>query len=276
MSLEAQIEEIEIRLMLEAIHARYGYDFRGYAFDSIRRRLHVVLTKSRAAHFGELQHRLLTEPNLFFELLDDLTVQVSALFRDPLFYLAFRREVVPVLRTYPELKIWHAGCASGEEVYATAILLAEEELYDRAQLYATDVSAKALKRAKEGIYDDRVFENSRQSYVDAGGTRRIDDYYSSAYGKSVIRDGLKKNVVFFQHDLASDYALGEMHVIFCRNVLIYFGDDLRGRVLRIFANGLCRGGFVCLGQTERLPASCTGNFLEFCASQRIYRHRVAS
>jgi len=272
---DQHIEELEIRLVLEAIHARYGYDFRGYALESMRRRLHVALTKSRSAHLGELQHRLLTEPALFSELLDDLTVQVSAMFRDPGFYLAFRREVVPILRTYPELKIWHAGCASGEEVYTTAILLAEEDLYERAQLYATDVSTTALTRAREGIYDTNVFESSRQGYVDAGGVGRFDDYYSTAYGKSVVREGLKKNVVFFQHDLASDYAFGEMHVIFCRNVLIYFGDPLRAKVFHTFAGGLRRGGFICLGQTERIPTSLDA-FTEFCPKQRIYRHRGVS
>jgi chemotaxis protein methyltransferase CheR len=272
-STDQELEELEIRLMLEAIHERYGYDFRGYALESMRRRVHVALGNAGAAHLGELQHRLIREPGLFFELLDDLTVQVSEMFRDPHFYRAFRRDVVPVLRTYPQIKIWHAGCASGEEVYATAILLAEEDLYERAQLYATDVSTSALDKAREGIYAEAALENSKKSYLEAGGTSQFDDYYSTAYGKSVLHEELKKNIVFFQHDLASDYAFGEMNVIFCRNVLIYFADPLRNRVLGTFARGLCRGGFFCLGRTERVPLTALRTFSEFSPDHRIYRHR---
>jgi chemotaxis protein methyltransferase CheR len=266
-------DELEIRLVLEAIHAKYGYDFRDYASDSMQRRVQAVLAKSGVAHFGELQHRLLTEPAFFASLLGGLTVQLSEMFRDPRFYRAFRERVIPVLRTYPQLKIWHAGCASGEEVYTTAIILFEENLYERTQIYATDVSATALEQAREGVYAEEHAARFSENYRQSGGKHELSDYYSCAYGRVAVRELLRKNVVFFQHDLVSDYALGEMHVIFCRNVLIYFGARLRERVLEMFARGLYRGGFLCLGGSERLPKTSTALFEDYAAEQRVYRRR---
>lgn len=270
----AETEELEIRLVLEAIFAKYGYDFRGYGEASLRRRIGAVLARTGAAHLGELQHRILTEPEFFVSVLDDLTVQVSEMFRDPEFYRAFREQVVPVLRTYPELKIWHAGCASGEEVYTIAILLSEENLSERTQIYATDVSARAVERARAGVYPEARVSGFAKNYAASGGKRSFDDYYSSAYGGIAVREWLRKQVVFFQHDLVSDYALGEMNVILCRNVLLYFGPLLRERVLDLFAGSLRRGGFLCLGGSEALSASRTHLFGELSAVQRIYRRRA--
>jgi chemotaxis protein methyltransferase CheR len=270
------IEELEVRLLIDAIQARYGYDFRDYVTGPMRRRMQAILIKSGFENFGELQHRLLTQPNLFFSLLGDLTVQVSEMFRDPQFYKTFRELVVPVLRTYPQVKVWHAGCAGGEEVYTSAILLSEEELYERTQIYATDMSSSALEQAREGVYADSLAVKFSDNYVRAGVKRRLEDYYTQAYGNIAVRDSFRKNVVFFQHDLVSDYALGEMQVIFCRNVLIYFGSSLRERVLGMFASGLCRGGFLCLGASESLPPSQADAFVEFSAPSRIYRRRSMS
>jgi chemotaxis protein methyltransferase CheR len=268
-----ETEAIEIRLVLEAIHAKYGYDLRGYGLDSMTRRIRAALAKSRLGHFGELQHRLLTDPDFFAGVLDDLTVHVSEMFRDPEFYRAFREQVVPILRTYPELKIWHAGCSSGEEVYATAIVLSEEKLYDRAQIYATDVSIASLEHAREGVYPRSKVEGYAQAYADSGGKLRFEDYYSTAYDRIAIRGALRKNVVFFHHDLVSDHALGEMHVVFCRNVLIYFGASLRERVLEMLAGALCRGGFLCLGASESLPVSFAGAFSSVAQKERIFQRR---
>jgi chemotaxis protein methyltransferase CheR len=270
------IEDIEVRLVLEAINARYGYDFRDYSPESMRRRVQAALARSGADNLGVLQHRLLLEPEFFASLIDDLTVQVSEMFRDPTFYRAFREQVVPMLRTYPQLKIWHAGCASGEEVYATAILLSEENLYERTQIYATDMSGRAVEQAREGIYPASQAELFSDNYLQSGGKKRLADYYSSAYGRIAVHDKLKRNVVFFQHDLVSDYALGEMQVVFCRNVLIYFGESLRERVVRVFADSLCRGGFLCLGGSERMSPSRTDLFSAFVSAERIYRRRGSS
>ncbi|HMI85897.1 MAG TPA: protein-glutamate O-methyltransferase CheR [Polyangiaceae bacterium] len=276
MAPDKDIEDIEVRLVLEAINARYGYDFREYSPGSMRRRVQAALARSGASNLGLMQHRLLNEPDFFTSILDDLTVQVSEMFRDPSFYRAFREQVVPMLRTYPQLKIWHAGCAGGEEVYATAILLSEENLYDRTQIYATDMSGRAVEQAREGIYPAAQAHLYGENYLQAGGRGRLADYYSSAYGRIAVHDRLKQNVVFFQHDLVSDYALGEMQVVFCRNVLIYFGEGLRARVLGVFADSLCRGGFLCLGGSEHLPPACADAYCDFTRDQRIYRRRGAS
>jgi chemotaxis protein methyltransferase CheR len=268
----ADTERIEMRLLLEAIHARYGYDFRDYAEESMYRRLQGARSRMKVPHFGEMQHRTLTDPSFFSELLGQLTVQVTELFREPAQYLSFRDRVVPLLRTYPHLKIWHAGCASGEEAYSTAILLQEEGLNDRSQIYATDLSSPALESAREGIYlEDRV-ESFAKNYRLAGGRCQPEDYYSNAYGRIAIRDSLRRNLVFFQHDLVTDHGLGEMHVIFCRNVLMYFSTALARRVLTLFAETLSRGGFLCLGGSERIPNDLAGIFQDF-APGRIYRLR---
>jgi chemotaxis protein methyltransferase CheR len=275
MSPEAEVEELEIRLLLEAIHAKYGYRFQDYAQSSMRRRVKVALARSGLSHLGDLQHRLLVDADFFATVLDALTVRVSEVFRDPSFYRAFRETVVPLLHTHPLLKIWHAGCASGEEVYTMAILLAEENLYERAQIYATDMSLSALELARAGVYAEALMPNFSQNYLGSGGKHRLEDYYSSAYGRIVVRESLRRNIVFFQHDLASDHALGEMHVVLCRNVLIYFGADLRTRALTLFGDCLERGGFLCLGKNEGLPSDASARFSEFSASERIYRRRAS-
>jgi chemotaxis protein methyltransferase CheR len=276
MAPDTDIEEIEVRLVLEAINARYGYDFRDYSRDTMRRRVQAALVRSGAGNLGAMQHRLLTEPSFFSSLIDELTIQVTEMFRDPSFYRTFREQVVPMLRTYPQLKIWHAGCASGEEVYATAILLSEENLYERTQIYATDMSQRAVEQAREGIYPAAHASLYSENYLQSGGRQRLADYYSSGYGHIAMHDRLKRNVVFFQHDLVSDYALGEMQVVFCRNVLIYFGESLRARVLGVFADSLCRGGFLCLGGSERVAAASADRFSEFANIERIYRRRGLS
>jgi chemotaxis protein methyltransferase CheR len=270
---DAPTERLEVRLLLEAIHARYGYDFRQYSPDSIGRRVRAAAAKVGTSHLGELQHRLLHEPEVFALVLDVLTVRVTEMFRDPPFYRALRQLVLPVLRTYPQLKIWHAGCASGEEVYATAVLLSEAGLYERAQIYATDMSSVAVEQTREGVYLDSMLSEFEQNYRRAGGEAELDGYFSRAYGRVSVRPSLKKNVHVFQHDLGSDYSLGEMQVIFCRNVLIYFGDELRKRAFALFGDALSRGGFLCLGASESLPAPQRALYQELAPNERIYRQR---
>jgi chemotaxis protein methyltransferase CheR len=268
-----ELEELEVRLFLEAIYARYGYDLRSYAAASMRRRVTAALHKTGLPHLGELQHRVLTDPALFATVLDDLTVRVTELFRDPTFFAAFRARVVPVLRTYPLLKIWHSGCASGEEAYSAAIVLDEEGVYDRAQLYATDVSQRALDQAQRGIYDAAHLKTVSENYVNAGGQKSLSTYITGAYERFAMNDSLRKNMLFFQHNLVSDHAFGEMHVIFCRNVLFYFDDSLRDRVIEKFTQSLCPGGFLCLGSSERLPRRpADEKLVPFVEEARIYRY----
>jgi chemotaxis protein methyltransferase CheR len=252
MSNHDELEDVELGLLLEAIHTRYGYDLRGYSREPIRRRIRRVLARSGSRNLGDLQHRLLIDEAFFASSLDDLTVQVSDMFRDPWFYAVLRERIVPVLRTYPYIKVWHAGCAGGEEVYASAILLYEEDLLDRTQIYATDISPGALDRAREGVYlEDRAVVFAA-NHAAAGGKASFDDYCSRAYGRIAMRESLRRNVAFFQHDLATDSAIGVMNVVFCRNVLIYFGSPLRQRALETLSGSLVRGGFLCLGASERL------------------------
>ncbi|HEY8943142.1 MAG TPA: protein-glutamate O-methyltransferase CheR [Polyangiaceae bacterium] len=274
---QPEVEALEIRLVLQAIHERYGYDLRDYAQPSIQRRMRSALLSSGCDNLGVLLHRLLTEPDLFARVLDELTVQVSEVFRDPAFYRAFREHVVPLLRTYPLIKIWHAGCAGGEEVHAMAILLTETGLYSRSQIYATDLSNSALERAKQGMYPERSLALFESNYRLSGGTGEFADYYTAGYGRIAFHQALRQNVVFFQHDLVSDHTLGEMQVVFCRNVMIYFGQELRRRVVEKFGSALCRGGFLCLGSSERLQSdSERGVFDRFVPDAAIYRFRGSS
>jgi chemotaxis protein methyltransferase CheR len=269
------LNELEVRLLLEAIHARYGYDFRQYAQDSMQRRVAAAAAKVGVKHLGELQHRLLHEPELFSSVLDVLTVRVTEMFRDPAFYRELKQLILPILRTYPQLKIWHAGCASGEEVYATAVLLTEAGIYERAQIYATDMSSVAVQQTRDAVYPEAQLAEFERNYRQAGGEQDFERYWLRAYGSVAIVPWLKKNVHVFQHDLVTDYSLGEMQLIFCRNVLIYFDDELRQRVFGLFADGLERGGFLCLGSSESLPRQQRVAYQELSSSARIYRRSAA-
>jgi chemotaxis protein methyltransferase CheR len=268
------IDALEVRLFLDAIQERYGYDFRDYSSSSIQRRVRAALAKSEAANLGDLQHRVLVEPAVFAAVLDTLTLQVTDLFRDSRFYMAFRQNVVPVLRTYPQVKIWHAGCATGEEVYSMAILLADEGLYERCQIYATDISVSAVEQARDGVYSESRLAAFAQSYLTAGGTGNFEKYYVKAYRNLIFNESLRRNMMFFQQDLVSDDAPGQMHVILCRNVMIYFNSELRTKVVNKLASALYRGGFLCLGKDEGLPVGAQPTHLEQLARERIYRWEV--
>jgi len=273
----ADSDAIALSLLIEAIHRRYGYDLRNYAPAFLERRFAAALTRFGIAHLGELQHRVLVDPEFFFELLESMIVRVTGMFRDPSFFEHFRVHITPLLRTYPLLKIWHGGCSSGEEVYATAIILKEEGLYDRAQIYATDISARAIESAAAGVYPADRVDEFRESYRAAGGTQDFTSYYTEGYGRIAMRESLRKNVLFFQHNLVSDHAFGEMHVVFCRNVLIYLDRELRRRVLTKFLAGLCPGGLLCLGSSERLSASDMAlGFRELASDARIYRYEPST
>ena len=216
----------------------------------------------------------MSDPAFFGNVLEDLTVRVSDMFRDPGFYRVFRERVVPLLRTYPLLNIWHGGCATGEEVYSLAILLTEEGLYDRTQIYATDLSPAALEQAKLGVYSASRLSGFAANYEQSGGESPFSNYYTAAYDRIAIRESLRRKILFFQHDLVSDQVFSEAHVIFCRNVLIYFAPDLRQGVLGKLADSVCPGGFLCLGSAERLSRAsgkAGESFTAFAPDERIYR-----
>ncbi len=266
--------DIELRLLLEAIYLRYQHDFRHYAVASLRRRLSRALEYFELESLSALQERVLRDGAWLQRLLPFLTVQVSEMFRDPPFFRALRDEVLPRLRTYPSPKIWVAGCANGEEVYALAILLREAGLLDRTVVYATDVSPEALRRAEAGIYElDRIAQFSA-SYVAAGGRASLSDYYTAAYGAAAFDRALRRNVVFTDHSLATDQVFAEVQLVTCRNVLIYFDRELQDRAVGLFRDALCPHGYLGLGSGETLRFSRHGAAFEpFAPDLRLYRRR---
>lgn len=271
-----QLFDLELRLLLEAVYLRYHFDFRGYALSSIRRRVRHAMTRFDCARVSDLQHRIIHEPAFFAEAIQYLTVQVSEMFRDPAYFRALREDVLPVLATYPSIKVWVAGCSSGEEVWSLAIMLAEEGLLERTVIYATDINADALTRAEQGTYRvERVAQFSR-NYVAAGGRGSLADYYTSAYGNAVFNRRLTKQVVFADHSLATDSVFSEVHLVSCRNVLIYFNRDLQDRAVGLFSEALVRKGFLGLGSKESLQFGVHAPMFEpFVSTQRIYQRRAS-
>jgi chemotaxis protein methyltransferase CheR len=269
-----KIEDIEIRLLLEALFQKYHYDFRSYAMASIKRRLRQGLEQMGFRSFSAMQDSLLHDPETLPRLLGYLTVQVSEMFRDPSYFRAVREKLVPHLRTYPSLKVWIAGCSAGEEVYSFVILFREEGLEERTLFYATDINQDALRRAEAGIYDlDRVklfTENHRRS----GGKSSLSDYYTAAYGGASFDKSLRKRVVFSDHSLATDAVFAEMQFISCRNVLIYFDRALQDRAIGLFSDSLSRKGYLGLGAKESLRFSGhAGSFTEYVRDEKIYQKR---
>lgn len=269
-------ETIEIDLLLEAIYLKYGYDFRGYARSSVERRIDRALANSGLSSISQMQHRVLNDQVFFESLLLDLSINVTEMFRDPPFFAALREHLLPVFADRSAVKIWHAGCATGEEVYSTAILLHEAGLIDRARIYATDFNEVVLAKAREGILPiDRV-RNYTSNYQQAGGQGSFADYYTARHGLAIISPELKRNIVFADHNLVTDGVFAEVDIVICRNVMIYFGRELQDRALRLFRDSLSDGGFLCLGSKETIMFSqCADDFQAFVNSQRIYRKKEA-
>lgn len=270
-----QIINIEIQLILEAIYNKYGYDFRNYSKAHIKRRLLNRVATSKLKSISEMQHKVLHEPEFFEILLRDLSINVTEMFRDPGFYLALRKEVIPVLKTYPFIKVWHAGCSTGEEVYSFAVVLKEEGLYDRTQIYATDFNHDVLDIAKKGIYPiDRIKEFTA-NYQAAGGTHSFSDYYMANYNSVIYDPSLKKNLVFAEHNLVTDSVFAEVNLIICRNVLIYFNKELQSRVISLFYDSLNNGGFLGLGSKETIQFTTKGDHFEVIdKNEKIYKKKI--
>ncbi|WP_313457597.1 CheR family methyltransferase [Stenotrophomonas sp.] len=269
---ETELFDLELKLLLEAVYQRYHYDFRDYALASLRRRMRHAMARFDCENLGALQHRLLSEPDTFAQAMQFFTVQVSEMFRDPAYFKVLREHAIPVLRTYPSIKIWIAGCSTGEEVWSLAILLQEEGLLDRTIIYATDINPEALHAAEAGAFGlDRLAQFSR-NYLAAGGTGSLSDYYSSGYGSVVFDRALKRNIVFADHSLATDTVFSEVHLVSCRNVLIYFQRALQDRAIGLFHEALVHKGFLGLGSKESLQFGEHADEFEACArEQRLYR-----
>ena len=267
-----EIEHIEINLLLDAMVHRYGYDFRSYARASVERRIKNFLTTTPYEKISEMIPIILHDEAAFSSLAQSFSVTVTEMFRDPFFYRALREKVIPVLKTWPYIKVWHAGCATGEEVYSMAILLSEEDLLARATIYATDFNDASLATAKEGIYELERIKAFSKSYQEAGGKHAFSDYYHAKYDSAVMNGALKKRITFANHNLAADQAFGEMHLILCRNVLIYFNRELQNRALHIFFESLVNGGYLCLGTREDIHFSAVATlFQEVNGRAKIFK-----
>lgn len=265
-------ERVEIELLLEGIYRVYGYDFRDYAFPSLQRRIWHQVYAEQVETISELQSRVLHNRDSLQRLVHSLSIPVTEMFRDPQMFGAFRRTVVPLLRTYPYIRIWHAGCSTGEEVYSMAILLHEEGLYEKTRLYATDMNSRSLGIAKEGICPLDKMKLYTKNYMEAGGTRSFSEYYTASGEGVVIHPYLRKNIIFAEHNLATDRSFNEFNVILCRNVMIYFNDPLRNRVHELFYESLAPLGVLIVGAKESLHFTVhESRYEEMDRNEKIYR-----
>ncbi len=265
-------QRIEISLLLEAMKMAYGYDFSGYSLDMLTRRILDTLTKCECTSVADMIPKILSDPEFFSTLVYNISIPVTEMFRDPSFYHCLRHKVLPALRTCSHVKVWHAGCASGEEVYSMAVMLKEEGLYDKCQIYATDINDIALKKARDGVYRASDMAKYTQNYQRAGGTGTFSDYYHAKYDWAKIGDSLKENVTFANHNLVTEGVFGQMNLILCRNVFIYFSRELQDKVLHLFMESLCDDGFLCLGKSESLRFSRAEDaFEDISTDERIFQ-----
>lgn len=266
--------DIELELLLQGIFLKYQHDFRHYATASLRRRLSQAMDHFGCKTLSQLQDRVLHEPDIFPQMLRFLTVQVSEMFRDPSYFRTLREQVIPVLQTYPSIKIWVAGCSKGEEVWSMAILLEEEGLLERSIIYATDINTDSLAAAQAGIFElDRMAQFST-NYQLAGGKKSLSHYYSAAYNGAIFRQALKSHIVFADHSLATDNVFSEVHFVSCRNVLIYFDRELQNRAIELFFDSLVHRGFLGIGPKESLRFSPHAkSFAEIVSGERIYQRQ---
>jgi chemotaxis protein methyltransferase CheR len=264
--------DLELKLLLEGVFQRYQHDFRNYSVTSLRRRVTQALERFDCKTISQLQDRVLHEPAVFAQMLQYFTVQVSEMFRDPHYFSALRTQVAPLLKTYPSVKIWVAGCSTGEEVWSLAVMLAEEGLLDRTLIYATDINPEALKTAEAGIYAIKRIARFSENYHQAGGTGSLSDYYTAGYDSAVFDRSLRQQMVFADHSLATDSVFSEVHMVSCRNVMIYFNRSLQERAIKLFHDALVHRGFLGLGVKESLRFTMHADaFSEFLPAEKIYQ-----
>jgi chemotaxis protein methyltransferase CheR len=264
--------DIEMRLLMEAVYSKYSHDFRNYSGASLKRRVQHALLQLECGTISELQSRVLHDPGTFQSLLEILTIPFTEMFRDHGYWLALREQVVPLLKTYPSLKVWIAGCSTGEEVFSLAILLQEEGLLDRTMIYATDINPMVLEKARQGIYPIAGVRQHTANYQAAGGKASFSDYYSAAYNSVRFDRELTRHVTYADHSLATDSVFSETHLISCRNVLIYFNRALQDRVFGLFHESLCHRGFLGLGSKESLDfSSYAEKFEPMARRERLFR-----
>ncbi|MBK7265544.1 MAG: protein-glutamate O-methyltransferase CheR [Ignavibacteriales bacterium] len=272
-----EIEEIELDLLLESMYKRYGYDFRNYARSSLMRRAKLVVSTTGYKTISDLIPGLMHDRAYFLNLVHHFSITVTEMFRDPKVFLKLRESVFPFLKTHPYIKIWHAGCATGEEVYSLAILLKEAGIYDRCTIFATDFNDSALEVAKEAIYRIDNMKQCLLSYRNAGGVNSFSEYYTADSDSIVLNKELKKNITFANHNLVLDSVFGEMHLILCRNVLIYFNKSLQSKTLELFRESLVPGGFLCIGTKESINfTTVSDDFYTIAEKEKIYRKKYGA
>ncbi|MBN8554956.1 MAG: protein-glutamate O-methyltransferase CheR [Deltaproteobacteria bacterium] len=268
------LDNIELPLLLEAIYQRYRYDFRSYSDASLKRRLHLALNQLQCESISILQDRVLRDPEFFLKLLQYMTVSTSEMFRDPLYFSELRQSVIPTLRTFPSLKIWIAGCSTGEEVYSLSILLAEEELLERSLIYATDINPSSLEKAEKGIYSAEFIPEMTKNYGLGGGKQKLSDYYEKRNDKIIFDPELRSNVLFADHSLTTDFTFSEVHFVSCRNVMIYFDKIFQDRTIDLFFESLVYQGFLGLGAKESLRFSNHESDFQVVSSEaKIYQKK---
>ena len=272
--MDSKNEEIEIKLLITAIKLKYGYDFSHYSKASFNRRIRQGLKQSEFNNISELIPKIIYNKSFFAEFVENLSVNVTEMFRNPQVYRIIRKKIIPYLKHLPFIKIWSAGISTGEEVYSLAILLKEEGIYNKSLIYATDFNDAILKKAKKGIYPIRKIKQNTKNYQESGGKESFADYYHADYNSVIFDRKLKENIVFANHDLVTDNVFGEMDLIFCRNVLIYFDNKLQNHVLQLFEKSLCQNGFLCLGTKETIDYSDISSlFVKIDNKMKIYQKK---
>jgi chemotaxis protein methyltransferase CheR len=267
-----EVENIEIDLLLEAIYRYYGYDFRNYAHSFIQRRILHRVRKENLASISALQEKILRDSETMKKLFSDFSINVTEMFRDPTFFKSFRNNLIPLVRDYPDIKIWHVGSSTGEEVYSMAILLHEEGIYEKVKIYATDINEKILEQAKKGIFSLANMQQYTKNYFEAGGIRAFSEYYQVVEDQVVFHPFLQKNIVFAEHNLVTDSSFNEFDIIICRNVLIYFNKSLQNDVHQLFYESLSLSGFLGLGKREGIRFTSHGNcYEEIDSTEKLYR-----
>lgn len=266
------LEKSEAEELITRIMKVYGYDFSGYSRASLYRRIDRFLQNKQVSGIAQLQENILKSSEYFEHFLQEVTVNVTEMYRDPSFFKAVRKELLPILSTYPYIKIWDAGCSTGEELYSLCILLKEEGLLRKTRIYATDVNQKVLAQAKEGIYSLGFMREYTQNYHQSGGRQDFSEYYTARYGFAKFDQSLIENVIFYPHNLATDSSFNEFHLIICRNVMIYFNKELQEKVFDLFTNSLSSLGYLCLGKKESLSMTpVEGLFKVVDKNEKIYR-----
>jgi len=271
---DIDVEEIEMKLLTEAIFQNYGYDYREYSKASLLRRLRAYIIKKNKKNISDLIPIILYNSNEFQELISNISVTVTEMYRNPFVFKMIREKIIPYLKTFPSVKIWVAGCATGEEVYSLAIMLKEEGIYDKATIYATDINKKSLIKAKDAVYSLENTKQNTKNYQKSGGKNSFSNYYTTKYNQVLLDNTLKENIVFLEHNLATDWSINQMHFIICRNVLIYFDKKLQNRVFSMFEESLFRGGFLCLGTKETIMfSSVEDKFNTIGETEKIFQKK---